>query len=997
MYRATRFLLSGLALMGLIFSIGVTALAQGSATAANLTGSVTDEQGAVIGGAAVTVKNIETNFSREALSAVDGIYLLQQLPPGDYEVMVTAEGFTTTTSRLNLLLGTTTRFDFTMKIGTTADIIEVTATNAMDEGKTESSTNIDTTRIETLPINRRNFLDFTLTSARVVADRVPGQGASATSGLSFNGQSARSNNITIDGLDNNDIGSGSVRSTFSQDAVQEFQVVSDSYSAEFGRALGGIVNIVTRGGSNEYHGNFFSFIRNDSTSARDVFAPFKPEYKQYQLGTVLSGPIKKDKLFFFGSFERLSIKQNNFVTISDQSVQAANRQGFALRNGPVPFSVGTTSVLGRLDAQLAQNDSLWVRYNFGGTYNGALEPFGALVGETNGGIQRLDDNAIATSNTYVSSALNLVNETRFLYNRRDQNVFPLEAGPQVRIVAPEGQLIFGRGTFLPQPREARTYQIVDNVSLTRGRNQIKFGFDYQKITTPGGNTKLPIFPGGLGFFLPIDFSAAGLPGAPFFTGLQAFDPASRTPAQRSFLTTLSGLLPIAFPGFPRGLQLADLALPSAYLQGFGDPSLEVDTNFFSVFFQNDFKLRPNLLLKAGIRYDIDRVDFAPDNNGNVSPRVAIAYRPNRLQRMNIRAAFGLFFGQPLSGPTFAIQLTGTGQLKILAIPFPFSVLPFASPGHRLPEGNQIPPGVTFLPQLSQSFTYQKDLRNGYTEQASFGIDYLIGNSTSLSLSYNFVRGVKIFGPRNINPVVRPIPGDPINSALAGRVDPTRGDLFEFESSFDTYYNGFTVAMNRRLTNRFGFLASYTFSKAIDNFIDIRTDLQEVQDPLRPRDERGLSLQDVRSRFVFSGIWELSYTKNPLLRDFSISTILNLNSGRPFNLLTGQDLNMNGDNPPGDRPLGIGRNTGITPGYANLDIRLTRTVAVNERFRFQGFVEAFNLFNRVNVSDLDRIFPADNQGNFNLPPKDGSRFIATRDRFRSAFSPRQFQFGFKVTF
>src|SRR5262249_24911337 len=153
------------------------------------------------------------------------------------------------------------------------------------------------------------------------------------------------------------------------------------------RALGGIVNIVTRGGSNEYHGNFFSFIRNDGTSARDVFAPFKPEYKQYQLGAVLSGPIKKDRFFFFGSFERLSIKQNNFVTISDQSVRAANRQGFVLRNGPVPFSVGTTPVLGRLDARLAQNDTLYVRYNFGGTYNGALEPFGGLIGETNGGVQ----------------------------------------------------------------------------------------------------------------------------------------------------------------------------------------------------------------------------------------------------------------------------------------------------------------------------------------------------------------------------------------------------------------------------------------------------------------------------------------------------------------------------------------------------------------------------------------------------------------------------------
>src|SRR5204862_6570263 len=134
------------------------------------------------------------------------------------------------------------------------EVIEVIGNQIVSEGKTESSTNIERQRIDNLPINRRNFLDFSLTAARVVADRLPAQGTSATSGLSFNGQSARFNNITIDGLDNNDQRSGTVRSTFSQDAVGEFQVISDGYAAEFGRSLGGIVNIVTKGGSNELHG-----------------------------------------------------------------------------------------------------------------------------------------------------------------------------------------------------------------------------------------------------------------------------------------------------------------------------------------------------------------------------------------------------------------------------------------------------------------------------------------------------------------------------------------------------------------------------------------------------------------------------------------------------------------------------------------------------------------------------------------------------------------------
>ena len=158
------------------------------------------------------------------------------------------------------------------------------------------------------------------------------------------------------------------------------------------------------------------------------------------------------------------------------------------------------------------------------------------------------------------------------------------------------------------------------------------------------------------------------------------------------------------------------------------------------------------------------------------------------------------------------------------------------------------------------------------------------------------------------------------------------------------------------------------------------------------------MQDVRSRFVFSGIWDLNYTKNRFLRDFQISTIVNLNSGRPYNLLVGEDLNMNGDSgPPGDRPLGLGRNVGITPGFANVDLRLKRSVSIGERFRLLAFIEVFNVSNRVNISEVDRFFPPDANGRFNLPPKNGSRFIAEPKQFRNASAPRQFQFGVRFTF
>ncbi|MBL8151845.1 MAG: carboxypeptidase regulatory-like domain-containing protein, partial [Blastocatellia bacterium] len=234
-------------LLSIFLNLSVSSLVwaqSGGANAAGVTGTVNDEQGNVIPNATVVAKNTKTNLTREVRTDEGGSYIFQQLPPGSYELTTTADGFSSRTSRIELSLGNTARLNFSLQVGGTSEIIEVTTTNLIEEAKTESSTNIDRQRIDTLPINRRNFLDFSLTAPRVLADRVPAQGAAATSGLSFNGQNARVNNITIDGLDNNDYGTGSVRSTFSQEAVQEFQVVSNSYSAEFGRALGGVVNIV---------------------------------------------------------------------------------------------------------------------------------------------------------------------------------------------------------------------------------------------------------------------------------------------------------------------------------------------------------------------------------------------------------------------------------------------------------------------------------------------------------------------------------------------------------------------------------------------------------------------------------------------------------------------------------------------------------------------------------------------------------------------------------
>jgi hypothetical protein len=972
--------------------------AQSSATTAAVTGLVRDSQGALLVGAEVTARELGTNLTREAKTTDQGTFLLLQLPPGNYEIRATAAGMAPKIAELPLSIGTTVRLNFTLPTESTSD---TSATSGVTiERSRESATNIETESIANLPINRRNSLEFTFTTAGVTPDRIPASGVASSSKLSFNGQSARENNITIDGLDNNDPAPGSVRSGLSQDAVQEFQVLNANYAAEFGRAIGGVVNVATRSGSNTTHGGLFLFLRNEAIGARDPFSPFKPDFKQYQFGATLGGPIRKDKAFYFLSFERLSIKQNNIVTISDQVVSSARRLGLDAANGPLPFSEDSTFLLGRGDFQITPNDRLTVRYNYVGTYNGQIQSFGGLTGASSTGLLRLNENTVAVSNTLLNPGLNLINETRFLFSRRETQTDPADRlGPAVTLFAPEGQITLGRDPLLPQSSLARYYEVIDNISLSRGRHQIKTGVDLLFSRIPDNAVSVPVLFGGVALFAPIDFSlATGIPGLPSFTALELFDPALRTPAQQGFLAMAGPLLPQLFPGFPPGFQLTQLPLPISFLQGFGNPRTSGGYDYISAFVQDDIRVKPNLLIKAGLRFDRERIRFAPENDGNFSPRIGLSYRPGSSDRLGLFASYGIFHGTTQIAPATVGRVLDGKTVVIATLPFPFAIIPFSLPGRRFPEGASVPAGIPVIPQLGRTATLSPDLRNGYAHHANFGISYTIGDATTISASYQYVRGLKIFLARNINPVVRPLPNDPVTSAIIGRVDPTKGEVISFETSGDSYYNAATFALSTRMARRFYFLAHYTFAKAIDNYLDsIRTDIIELQEPLNLRAERGLSLQDVRSRFVLSGTYSLDTISNPLLRGFNFSTIITLNSGQPYNLLTGVDLDGNGDNPPADRPNRIGRNAGRAPGFATVDLRVARSITINERVRLSGYAEVFNLFNRVNISDFNRIFPPRADGSFNLPPQEDGRYIVTPDRFTNAFRPRQFQFGFRLSF
>src|SRR3954467_9858266 len=277
------------------------AFAQAQSNAADLRGFVRDPQGASVQNAAVTARNPATNTSRTATTNEDGLYQIVNLPPGDYEVTVEATNFKRAViPAVKLTVGQRADLDIPLEIGQISDTVTVTSANTevVETSRTAVATTIDQQRIDNLPINERNYLSFALTTSTVTRDNGRPIGPAPTSGLNFGGQRGRSNLVQVDGADHTDNSVTASRSTVSQEAVQEFQVVSNSYAAEFGRASGGVVNVVTKSGTNDFRGNIFGFLRHKSFQARNAFAPIaNPAFTRAQYGGTIGGAFKKDRTF----------------------------------------------------------------------------------------------------------------------------------------------------------------------------------------------------------------------------------------------------------------------------------------------------------------------------------------------------------------------------------------------------------------------------------------------------------------------------------------------------------------------------------------------------------------------------------------------------------------------------------------------------------------------------------------------------------------------------
>src|SRR5690349_7807090 len=333
MFLSLRSRLSGsiqlISLLAIFLLSAHVALGQSQANAADLQGTVKDATGAVVPNATVTARNPAKNITRDATTNDQGLYRIVAVPPGDYEVTVEAPNFKRAVlTRVTFTVGQTAKVDVTLEPGQLSESVTISdaTSEIVETSKTAVATTIDQQRINNLPINERNYLSFALTTSTVGRDNGRPIGPAPTTGLNFGGQRGRSNLVQVDGADNTDNSVSASRSTVSQEAVQEFQVVTNSFAAEFGRSAGGIVNVVTKSGTNDLHGNIFGFLRQRSFQARNAFAPVEdPPFTRSQYGFTIGGPFDRDRTFFFFAFEQRRRNESGFFT-SDQIGRASCRE-----------------------------------------------------------------------------------------------------------------------------------------------------------------------------------------------------------------------------------------------------------------------------------------------------------------------------------------------------------------------------------------------------------------------------------------------------------------------------------------------------------------------------------------------------------------------------------------------------------------------------------------------------------------------------------------------
>jgi uncharacterized membrane protein len=1029
----------------LLASMVVTLQAQ--VVTVTIQGRVYDTTGAAISNAAVRAVNSETGFSRTVTASAVGDYQISFLPVGDYTVTAEKTGFRKEAKKVHLDIGASANVDFDLSVGQVAEEVTVQEVSEVAEPtRTMVSTVIDAQKIQDLPVNGRQFIDFALLAPGVtIGDTTSGSTdviIEPVTKLSFAGQNIHYNFVAVDGADNMSTASGIQKTTPSQDAVEEFRVINSSYSTEFGRAVGGIVNIITKSGTNSLHGSVYEYFRNDVLDAPSpLAAPGFNKLRQHQFGGTLGGPIVKNKTFFFANYEGQrhveSPFYNSTVLTNINAINAVkvNTWGLPAENLHVNRDINYDNFLGKINHMFSDRHSMLVRYFFNDQRSTNLSPLNDGFDMPSGFKNNSFRDQSIVGNLVSTFGPSLVNELRVQYAHRFFDFPTTSTQPHLEV---SNVFTLGVNRGNPDFYEEGRFEIVDNVTKIFGKHTISFGGDFNRVST---TESFPLFYpfeadfANLGAFLGSDFVGAPHPFVIFF---ERFDKAS------GFNET----------SFNPAVYLGTSISSAIRNQAKGT----LDHTYEGLYVQDKWRATSNLTINYGLRWEGETWPASALNNPlkNFDPRAGFSYAPGGRNNFVIRGGAGLFHGQ-IPSPLLMCQIPSCGGLakypgreniqddlnsntRLSA----FGSDPFtnASALNALLHAGQTTADYPAGSLEAVIVRFVKNHKPPYGAQATLGFEFQPFKDAVLSITGMHVRGVHLGSFYNVNQpdantfyntgteaashTVHDSHGNagPKNyyCATTGPTNPTDclpgtmfgvipgirtfpyGVDFEADSKWDSQWDGLLVNFNKRLTHHVAWGLSYTWSKGIDNgpnpsFVLI------PQDTCCFDRERAVSADFVNHRFVGTATLEGPTHRNPIVNGWQLGMIVSLETPHYFTKFAGFD--SNGDIFGNNDRVGIEpRNTFQGDGYQGVDMRISRTFKLTERLRLEGIAEAFNLLNTLNIRFFNTAYGAADFCNFAGDPAaqgctatpSGNREGSPNPSYgtpRAIFNPRQIQFALRL--
>jgi hypothetical protein len=955
-------------------SVPVTSYAQANLGTGALSGTVLDGAGGVIAGAEVTATNAGTGLVRELPTTTAGQFTIPVLPPGDYAVIVSHPGFALLTrDGLTVSVGRTTSLRLVLQPADVQEALTVSAdTPLIDATATDESTLIDRRQINDLPINGRRADQFALLAPGVTRDSRFGL-------LSYRGQSGIFNNFTMEGNDANQAyfseGAGRTRiaSNVSANAIREFQVSQSNFLPEFGRSAGGGINAAIRSGTNRLSADGFYYFRNESFNARDPLASIKPAESRHQFGGSLSGPLVKDRVFYFVNYDQQKrdyplitedlsgVLTNGLPTNASDADRAAFSAGTALLRSKfpggapgntVPRTADQNLVLGKVDATLNPTNLLSITYNYlnARAINGIQTPL--VLG--NVGRNGSDDVRIHSFNARLTSTLRptVVNELRFKASRDFEFEFANQPPPQVFV----GSFSFGRANFLERPAlpDERGLQFIDNLSIITGSHSFKFGAEVNRVRDIIDN--------------PSNFGGTYNYSDALTFGRDVLNPSGRT--------------------------------YTSYDQSFGLPGLSFSTTDYNFFAQDQWGPVTGLTVNYGVRYEFQNLPKPVAPNPAVpetqtiaedttawGPRLGVAYDISRNGKTVVHSGWGMYYGRTSNG-VILNALLQTGSLD----PTKSTVSISLRPGD--PGAPTYPNILETLPATAAGttsvFRLDSEYRRPRLQDFNVGIDRQLGGAYAISASFVHTKGERLPVSFDVNMAAPAFTrtyqlpdGSTFDVPFSAGVTRTAGGVTQnvnlsrpnlnfgamgtIRSIGETWYKALFFELKRRYANGYQFGIAYTLAKA-ENLSgtgdgggggsETPFGGSAVQNQFDLSSNRGAAPTDQRHRFVLNGIVNLPV-------GFRISGIFTAESGRPYSAIISVPnlpFTLDGAQYAGFGGLlgqGGGADRNFAPtivrnstyGDANykVDLRLARDFRLGEKLVVELIAEGFNVLNRANFN------------------------------------------------